>query len=840
MARFTPSVTYTRLLKGTSFVMGWSVYYRQVTTVSSSVSLNNWTDITYYVQSPMNSITSRLEYELGEATADTIQLTGMDIDYWNETILNTTDLVEIKLQTTVSDGNTTAGDTVIVYTGFVDMTTVETNETENTITFTCRTIDALADEIPAGSINTRYILSQSMGAIIMPNIPGLFCSNATGSASAAYPGPHTVSYTFMSYATSSIALDGGTATELYQTTKSSNVGSGTLWLSGEAGTAQFVFTHSLMPYENKEDYFYVENTSEGLPRNYFFGLNAKSMLNRLYTKAGILTQSYSDMTVGTWDGLLKSSIIDVPPMDPSVTGYKTCVSDGTDLWLHVAEKLYKRDDNTGEYILKATNTASVGMVPRNMFHDAANYHIITLFTSASVTKIERYTITTGALIESINLTGCVAKAAVVANIFNASSYNYQFLWVNNTTNDINRMFLTGSALDKADALGLGLTIDATLLFIKYFQGEQDTVYFNDNAGGTRYFRSIKPVADEQNWTLQARQAVNYNVDMGTWHKIENVLYCVNAGTDTVFSSSLAGGQLGACMVSGSSPIRSVGGSNAVIRDVEYIASTGKVIAIFSNPGLGMVPYTTPHIYALQTGSGYLVDTGITTLGQIAGYRTITSHTDGLYGIVSPNSPTNAGALFKVDDTISFSMDYFDYGHYTVREFINDISRAFFLFIKVGPDKIAKVNTRITSAGALLTPTTTLTVDTSQVSKLSANSSYSSKYDYIKVGNNIVSVGYDGASYGVAPLVKSKVYEIKYPFINDNILQDLAHHFWSYFNTDRKLYALELGAFPAFYIEPLDGVTFDGSTLKHNISLTNKPIISVNYGFDGTLLLEVLE
>src|SRR5574343_414362 len=162
------------------------------------------------------NIRTKVEYNVGLFTADSVKLTATDINYWTQNIFTDSFIEDFEQnQEFVITAQLIQGsrvtEEIVVFFGYVVKDTIEYDNNTNTLSFSVATPETLLDSIPAWRINTQYIDTVfGTEGIALKNIPGQYITAITSETGAPRPplGPLEIIY---SYTDSTLSLGGGRA-----------------------------------------------------------------------------------------------------------------------------------------------------------------------------------------------------------------------------------------------------------------------------------------------------------------------------------------------------------------------------------------------------------------------------------------------------------------------------------------------------------------------------------------------------------------------------------------------------------------------------------------------------
>ena len=381
--KFTPSTTYNLINKSTARELVYNIYMRETTNLSGSLSLDNWTDVTEYIID-LPDISAKLEYNVGNYTADGVSLTGFDIPFWRSKF---TDVkmdddgiyFEFKITVTPKLGSIVA-EVITPFFGFMNQDGMTYDDGKNTVKFSVYTQELLADKTPAYTMYTQYIYDtlRSGSVLILPRIPSLYVKDANYNSLPLKTGLHKLTYDADA---ETLQLDDGAA---YFITSSESV-----FVLGDANDSDrdlFGDTQQLQIYregsivENQNttmtEYLIVTSQSAVLPQQTYYSMDLQKTLLRIYTKIGCQYTASDDFIIRSWDGGKRYSYINTPPDDDvSVKVATAFTHDQTSsAYVGIGNKIYETDLTCSAYTLVASCSSNTDdVIMRLLWNENTDY-----------------------------------------------------------------------------------------------------------------------------------------------------------------------------------------------------------------------------------------------------------------------------------------------------------------------------------------------------------------------------------------------------------------------------------------------------------------------------------
>lgn len=821
--RFTPSSNWTSIAAGSNRVVTWTVSVKKTTSISASLSTGTWLDVTSYVVDVPN-ITQGIEYELGQFTSDSVSFSARNIDWWEANVFNASasEYLELKITATLSRGSTTTSDTFIAFSGFIDKAGVIYDELNDSVQFDVFTADELGNRRSILNVNTQYVNNDVDGSgtpgSILPRIPGLYVMDADVASYQLKVGLHSIEYEYNG-GTKQARLDGGAWLTLRGT-------DGIDTLTSEDGNEKIdvyvdvseLYTSS----DTRTDYIIVETAGDTLPRNPVYEYNVKRYIKSAFSEIGITSVTFDSLVFNTYNGNKRLSFYDLPPNDVSIYGKRyALVSDGTDMYVAVGNRVFKRSTSTEEYTLVFTITGSDTTVfVKKMFYNSRNNDLYVVYTKTGVGDCaRRYDIGAVTLSSEVVLDAVADSLNIYAMLlidynYTGSSYKYGLLYNDVATTAVK--FLDDSSLTVSTVITMGnpSAADASFLF------EKSTGVW---------------------WVMIKSAPTTYNFNevvvngSGTW--VDNsstfaampkfVAGCYNTTEDTLYFFASNG--------LGSYDVRSytLDGS-AVLTDIVTSISFSTYPCIFcaSNDSVYFTVSAVSGIYTkgtLYEVSASTIDDSLSGVEPSA-YSSMT-YTDRLYGI-----QLYTGRLFQWHTSINMFLNDTEPSG-TIKGVLSKIFNAYNLVSTVSANKTAFVYRRGNDSGTIQTTGNSLALTTSNTSQIQKVLNHYQKVLWVQVTSGTTTYSYDGTTYNAGILADSKTLTVSNDLIPSNVVQDVCKYFFAFYNANHDRYTFNVDTADMQY-EVMDGCSVTFSTTKIGQTATGL-ITSQTINNDGSMKLEVI-
>jgi hypothetical protein len=832
--RFTPSANWNAINASSHRVLTWNVYVKKTTALDDALTAGTWLDVTSFITN-LDSISSRIEYELGQFSSDSLSFIARDIDWWEANVFDATEAqyLEMKITAALSNGSTVATDVCYAFIGFIDKADVTYTELDDTVSFSVFTADELGNRLSILGLNTQYLNEDVDGAgldgVVLPRLRGFYVTDCNISSYSVAVGLHTLEYI---NADNTIKFDDGTALTV---TAGENI-----LLNGD-GTQKiklWVMLAEIEPYTTPVVDYIIVTSAATLPRQPYYGLSIGQYLKLAYTAIGISTASLNannSLKILSHDGTKRLSYYDSPPNSSIITGEKYgVIFDGTSVWVGIDNKLYQRSAATEVYTLVTQLTAGNAIV--KMFYNARNNEIwLCSSSTADRTKIDgvtSYLVAQDVLSNTITLTASAGlhTAALMDDTYDIDEelYKYCMIVAESSTYTITVKEITS---DLNGTLTIG-TITATTSAAAIPQ----TGFGIVDDTGVRYVYSCSFNAADPS---ELRFA-NYNTS-GVWDLSAVQMFTSNG---EIFTTNLAGGVY--------EPVSKriyywVKTGTYNLYALNYCDATAVDDLLYSAAGVANTDAPVTESAAVADGEGniywssdasgfkslYIYDkSAVVNLGAVSS----------VYGAMFYDATTEA--MYGLDDELLYqhaaqinlyTKKVFD--DTSIKNVLTQLLQAFNLVANISSHKKVSVLRRGNDAGTIQTSGSSITLNTGNVSSIVKMENNYQKIALVSVSNGVVSTTYDGTSFDVAVLSDAKQLSISNDVIPDNIVKDLAKFFFTFYNSTHDKYILTVDQAKLEY-EVLDGaaVTFAGTKIEKTATglITAEQINS-----DGSLQLEVV-
>ena len=840
--KVTASSGYISRAKGASRAGSWSLQTRTVTDISLSLSSGTWTDISDRL-AEVPDIVARLEYAVGQNNTDSIELALHGITWLRANIFTSsvmadaTKYIEIKLEYSLEG----ASDSIPAFYGFIDKDAIRPVELEDLIYTVAYTSQDLGHRVAAENLTTRYVETDVDGAgtdgLILHDIPGLFPTDANLSSYVLKVGEHKIDYE-LNGGERRARLDGGewvmltTASSTYQLGDGKTAAEDTQRLEIYASA----FTEMPTVEDTFSDYVVVLTAGDTLPFQWYSRTAVRVLLGEAFSAIGIDSVTFDSLQMNTWDGGSKLSWVDGPPNDSSISGAKYALeSDGTDLFIGVGNKVYRRVKASDSYSLLCT--LETGYVIKRIFYSyrsGDHEDLWILYLSGTTLKLNVYRIDTATLLTSTTLSTVLNSVAVTSMTvldynYTGSSWKYALVY---------SVDVTGS--DKGfiySAEYSGSTISLTQRFNAPYDPVSNGYGFLSNF---MYKKSAGLVRVQCTYTASARGYDEFTISSGgAWTQNPNVfattamelydLAAYHPSDDRVyhFASSINGIK--------SHPADSFSSTTNATFDASG-EDCGWIIY-----GGGKVWFTTHH-YALEAAdkldeynlyslTGNPGSPTFETLGAYCNETLLTYAGDRIYGL-SANR-----VLFQYHTTLGFYVPKARFPRKSITSALNEMLQAFNLVSTIGGAKTGFVFRRGDHTGAPADSGYTLALTDDEVAEVYEDTNKYLKCALVKVAGETEENTYDGTNFGVEVLSDKRLVDLNNQLIPDALVDDMAYYIYQFFKTSRTVYRVLVDV-PLFQYEPFDECVLALGSGKIPVSASGV-IYGTTLRMDGSMLIEVL-
>ncbi len=801
--RFTPTDKYLMYARSAAKTVRWHAYFRIVSALNVGLTSGAaWTDAGDHL-TEVPDFTSAIEHDLGQFSTDSITMVGKGISWWETTFFaaaSETDYVECKVLFELGGHPDWCTDTAVVFSGFVDHVKRKKSEADDSVTFSIFTCQDMGDRIPAEVMAIRPINTNidtlGTSGLALSELPRIYVKDADVAGAPLVVGSHTISYQYNDGAPT-IRLDDGEYTTLAS-------GDTTIY-NADLTQAVKIYTidNTQVPRSALEISVYIVVLTQGdtLPYAWPHYMSVKSLLTSVHSLIGITSITWGTLTIPTHDGSYKVSFLDQPPEDNSYAARWALQTDGTDLWVGVGNKLYKRTMSTGAYTLKATLTS--GYVITRLWYDAGGY--IWVYAQESETNtsghILRHTIATAANSSDVSVP-------------NSTRYAIEFLsgrgivYVNSAAKSIREVpsaTMTDTLVYTNADMGYGGTEgpDGSFMYIR-----SGRVRFQAVWGASYVHHEIHFVAGS--WTDEGAMvflAQYYQV--GAYHASEDRLYFVDVVTHK---------------------IRSHTANSDTLTDVLTLSQADTLIEgmCYSN---SRVYFTTPAggaIYSAASNAATLLSSTPRTFSKYFALAYI----DRLYGL------DEAGRLFQYHTSLALYVKNARFDGDTVTGAMRRLLTSFMLAGNIRATKNAFIYPRTNSSGTLITTGSTLSITEEEVCDITEEREYVSAAQLVEVANSETRYTYDGTNWNAMVLSTARTVSLSSDLIPSEIVQDMCYQAWQFFKNAHHLVSVNLASQPYFQYEPFDGCSMVVAGNKVPVTASGA-IYEATAQRDGSTALKVL-
>jgi hypothetical protein len=690
----------------------------------------------------------------------------------------------------------------------------------------------MGGRIAAEAITTQYtepdIDGSGTDGLTLPTIPNLYVKDAALSGFVLEPGVHTILYEYNS-GTRRAKLDDGAWVNLSAGNNDLDNGA---TLPGDALQKVQLYCVATTDIPSNvvtaTEKIVVTKRGDTLPRQFYRYAAVRPLLTTIYSKLGLDTVSFDTLEFKSWDGNPKISFLDSPPSGDNVNGYKfATANDGTDLFIAVGHRVYKRTMSTGAYTLVATLTR--GDIVSRMFYNSRNNHLWIYYGKSENGTgpggyIRRLALGTSTLSAELTISNSEPNAIELLDVnHSGSSYEYGCVYVDNANKAIRIVYdgtpLTDNLLFSQATLGYSGSDGPQSGGFAYLRlGCRFTVTALATSGTVYVHHELFFDASVPGWTDngQTNTGVPFQYRNGAYHASEDRIYGYDEANLKVKSHTRTG---------------------TTSTDVLTCTTSDKVKDfIYANSVVYCTRLNNYSVYSIASNTATLLD-GLNyrygAEGVYSRYFTLTWLSSRLYGV------DHAGRLFQVADRVALCVPDADFEGKTVHGALNEVLRAFMLVSPVSAAKSAIVYRRWDDVNTVqVTSGNTLSVTVSEASALSAIDLHIEAAELAEVENGVVRFTYNGTNWQEEVLSDARAVRMASALIPTNIVQDVCKHAYEFFKTSRSLYTVELGNVPLFQYEPLDSGSLTFSTTKIQKTASG-PIYGCRYDKSGTMSVEVL-
>jgi hypothetical protein len=795
----TASAAYNRIANGSSKELIWKVYARKTANLNDALT-GTWTEISSRVD-PITSIRAQVEYQLGQFSADSIELVGKGIQ-WFKTNLLDDDVTYPYTEVYVTAQLTGAADIMPMFIGFVDKIGIKYNELTDQAIFTVFTALDLGNRLTAETITTQYLNPDVDGSgtdgLVLQGIKGIYVTDANVTSYVLKNGIHTISYSYGDGATRWAKLDAG---------ENVTLAAGSNTLANAGGTQKvtiYIKTIANLPEEDCTDKIIVVTEGTTLPKQYYRNATAKYLLGLLNTALGLLDTTFGVMAIDTFDGNWRAYNFEQPPNDIECYSVaSTLIGDGTDLYISVGNRLYKRNLESALYTYV---TVLPGNIAR-LFYNARNNDLWIIYIASGGYNCKVYDITGASMSAEVVLPHETVEQRVYLYAMELVDYNYT-----GTSYKYGLLYCDrGEGIRFVDA---GTLTPATIT-TTYYPNTVLTLLLKISS--SRYWFKIDNSGSYDYSEVTINSSGNF---------VDNGLQLANVGdyTEAIYSIGEARIYL----------VETGGTKSHTLADATKTTHTADVCYLIEGGGYIWGLFNKKLYRWSGTDSATLINT-------MAGYIHPEAYgaiwqTDRIYGII--NSTLTSPKLYQIHTTIPFFVVHADFTEMAVSDAIRKILNTFFIALNISATKVGLIYRRGNSSGVPITSGNTLTAGTSLTSSLDETSNAYPSIDFISVSGESLTVTYDGTIFDTQVFSNKTKMDLSSDWLSDQIVKDVAKYVFTFFSAQKIKYTINLGCIPLFQYEPFDGCVLNFTTTKIVKSGTGV-ITAVEYTRSGDLILEVL-
>jgi hypothetical protein len=831
--KFTATDKWTAYARGAAKTLQWRAYIRTTASLSTALGTGTWSEITdRLVDIP--DVTTRIEYNVGQYSADSLQLEGTGIEFFTA-LFNTTDHLEFKLLMVLGQSGDDATDVCCEFSGFI-RPPIEYTELEDRVKFSVFTVEEVAGGMAAEAITTQYIHPDVDGAatqgLILNKIRGMYVTDANLSGKALRVGSHSITYDYNG-GIRQARLDEGAWVTLADGANTLGNGAGGSSTDTQR-LAVYVPDVGVIPSQSSTTAEEVVVVAQGdtLPRQWYRFISVKSLLTKIYGELGITSLAFDAMTMPTALGGNKLSFMEVPPDDDTYAAGEryAMTTDGTDLWMAIGHRIWKRTMSTGAY----TNETEIGVgdVVTRLIYNARNGHLWLVYfkgAESGTLKLRRYVIGTDTLSAEIDIGSGGWSSIELIDENGCGTWEYALVYAtsSHTIARIDGGTLAASTLFSQATLGFTGVYGPLDTQFAYVKSGYRFRFGVNNLGSIRYHEVYRHQSTGT-WAITGLvheflpfPENSIGTDVGIYHPSEDVIYTyyqrpmVLGGWHILVKLPLTG-----------SPYTTIFSvfevSDApMIMDLFYDATTTSVWYTRRNPGF---------LYAASGGAATVQYEG--SGNAFTKYRVLTRIGTEIYGVDTSNR------LWQFGTTLAMYVPEAIFKGDSIRDALNETLQAFMLVGIVSMAKSAIVYRRGDDTGDPVDSGHELALTVKEASQLVQVSGHSPAVDYVEVTNGVITKSFDGTTWDAVALANVKTLRLSNDLIPDELVEDVCYFAYLFFSTARDLHRVTAGKVPLFQFEPLDRGTITFTTTK--IQKTGSgPIYASRHTKMGDLEVEIL-
>jgi hypothetical protein len=828
---------FLMLARSASKEISYRLFVRPTTDLAASLDGPGWIDVSSRVRiDNLPDVQDDIEYEQGQFTINTLAITIKGIRWWKDHVFDISSgtYVECKLVFQIIG----AEDEITIFSGYIDKPGSPAVELKDELSCTAYTAEDIGARRPAELISCQPLQRNADGGghdgMIMALIDGLAILDANISGFEVKLGVHTIQYKAGTPA--KISFDGGLEVTF--------AGGSPLTLGNGKTTSEDTERVKVMvigggPAEDVQDEFVVVHAGDTLPRRWYKDVDVRYLLAQLYGDIGLTGVNFDTLEMPTFDGGKRLMYVDTPPNNSGFTDWtKNAIeSDGTGLFVAVAEKLYYRNKFTGVYTLLGALTADP--IEKIMFNARNNQ--VWIYGAGELRRFDISNATMSAAIilgpadqihhlsmqlVDFNYTGTSWRYGLAYTLENGRPDRGRFMFVDGVTTAVS-LVVTGDAL--------GYDTDGILSRFMYVTNAGKLRFRVQAPFSTPAYREYSIIMagvwtdngevlngiEDYGSPTQLQRAVAYSASEGRIYYITG-----NAGEPTTFFLKSH---------TDASP------APTTVWDLNPV--TSQVPELYYSPFDSKIYFTidvTPdgmNLNAFCSTSGNATPTVLTT-GPSCIMNQIVAGSDRIYLLDQLTLTPQGIQLKQWSDKIVVSVPLARFTGMSTFDAIKKVLNSFTLVGTVSSAKRAFVYRRGDDSGTPVTTGKRLTITVREASELTEIIDKYPGIDLIIIQSQTQTVTYDGVEFGRQVLSDRRTLTIQSDFIPDAIAKDVAYFAFQFFKTSRSLYQVKCGNVPLFHFEPFDegDVTFETTQIQKTAS---GPIYTFIYGHDGSMGVGVL-
>lgn len=810
--KFTPSANWDLAAEAAYRKVTWTTSVRKTSSLSDALFTGTWTQIdSFIVDFP--DISQIIERSTGQFVTDSIQIKVMNIAWWKANVLNATasEYIEFRRLASIGIGDAMMStDNFCGFTGFIEKTAVPAVDDDDSFTLTVFICDEIGNRITAEKITTQYVNDDVDGSgtdgLILPNIPGMWVTNANVSSYVLQKGMHQIDYEYNS-GTEQARLDGGD----WVTLPTSN---GTATLVSENGLEKIVvYVKSTSPSQLSNvsttltDYVVVQTAGNTLPEQPLYGLGMRYYLKKLFAEIGLTTLYCDTLQFQTSDGNPKFSYFDSPPQNAAKTGKILAVTNnGTDLFIGIGSEVYKRDMGAESAATISSNpytliTSKSSYTVARMWYNARNDDLWIWFSGTSTNYVRIYHLGSSSY-DEVDISNNVNynSADLIDYNYTGSSYVHGLVYTNSSNADVRIVdrTATDSQIFSAAAMGYAASYGALTQFVFV---KTDSAYFHSHDAVGIYYHKIR-VDPAGTWTDDG-DIINVPDTYGNGYPAmlnpseSLIYYCTTVASNIVVKThSLS-----------SSSTTTVLTIDQTQYDIHSMISANSKIYFtvgdrFNNFNHGMLYSAASSIATLEND-----DPGAPL--QATNYA-ITYMNSILYGVDVTRR------LWQYSATLNMYIKQPIWNDTTVKEAITNILTAYNLTVKISSHKYAYIYRRGDDSGNLVGTGDAVTLNETNIVKMTEIEKDIPKISWVEISNGSTTFSYDGTNYNSKVFSDAKTFTLSSDLLPDDLIKDIANMFYTFWSNDHTSYKIETNIARAEF-EVMDTATIDYTSDRLTVS-----------------------